>query len=207
MQLIHSSTFFSFPYLRKENQRIIEQRLPSYERALTLCENYIQNVSCWIRIEREQIFEELLPLVYKGRNNEQQGTSYPQGQHEMVHPHDLALLFSVFALGSACDFTQPLMNKEADVYNDMARAALGLHSIIDGTTLSTVQTLTLCFAFDLYSFRTPSLERTWRTFSVASTLAASVSNIGSQPYLRSFSPLLYRLDYVGVYQCNMEYWN
>lgn len=99
------------------------------------------------------------------------------------------------------------MNKEADVYNDMARAALGLHSIIDGTTLSTVQTLTLCFAFDLYSFRTPSLERTWRTFSVASTLAASVSNIGSQPYLRSFSPLLYRLDYVGVYQCNMEYWN
>ena len=49
-----------------EIQVYIEEKLPSYQRASSLTEAYLENLSWFFRpVEREQVMGELIPIVYK----------------------------------------------------------------------------------------------------------------------------------------------
>ena len=92
-----------------------------------------------------------------------------------THLHDLALILMVFASGAAGDLTQEQYNEEAETYQYMARAALGLKSIFDGATLITVQATSLLGAYHVFSARRANLESAWLFFNISYVLAASVS--------------------------------
>ena len=90
-----------------EVQRLIETHLPPYDRAHYLAQVYIEQIFWLFRgVQREQILEDMLPVVY-ARINPQ---SYP-GHGEAAGlalddyggPHDLSLLFMVFAIASLVD--------------------------------------------------------------------------------------------------------
>ena len=146
-------------------------RLPSYERATALVEAYLEHLSCFFRpVERGQIMEELLPRYYKQREDAR------KEDENGVAVHQLALLFAVFAAGSAGDLTQEAHNEEGELFRHLSRSALGLHSIFDGTSMATVQALSLVGAYDFFSASAQTLESAWKTQSLAMCLASSVSS-------------------------------
>lgn len=148
---------------------VLEGYLPSWERAWALCEAYTENLSWYFRsIERAQIVEELFPMVYK------RGSSSDTVQKQAT-PHDLALLFMVFAVGAVGDLTLPPDNDEGELYHQLARAALGLKTVFDSPSLATVQALSLMGVFYVFSGRNRTLETAWLTMNFALNLALSVS--------------------------------
>ncbi|KAF8630741.1 hypothetical protein AX17_005336 [Amanita inopinata Kibby_2008] len=63
--------------------------------------------------------------------------------------HRLSLMFMVLAIGSLMDTTLPAYNLDAEVYHQLAKAALFHHSFIDEPTVAAVQALFL-MAFYLF---------------------------------------------------------
>lgn len=162
------SPSFSSP---DEFRALIESHLPSYERATALCEAYLGNLSWFITmIERTQITQELLPVIYKRKIK-----LAPDGTELRPDAHDLALLLIVFACGAAGDLTQPPDNQEGLEYFHLARAALGLRSVFASASLVTVQTMILMGLYDFFSFRRSNMEEAWKLISFASGIATSVS--------------------------------
>lgn len=149
---------------------MIKERLPSYERATALVETYLQHLSWFFRpVKRDQIMEELIPTFYKQR------ASVDTSESEAgLEAHQLALLFGVFAAGSAGDMTMEPYSAEGELYRQLGRAALSLHSIFDGTSLVTVQALSLIATYDFFSCNTQTLDTAWKLVSMALCLASSV---------------------------------
>lgn len=167
-------------YLPKEDiQAMIEARLPSYERATSLCEAYLENLSWFFRpIERKQIMEELLPLHYKRRRAGASGSSSGKEEDYANAPidlHELALMLMVFACGAAGDLTLPPYNDEAETYHQLARTALSLKSVFDGASLSAVQAICMLGAYEIFSGRRNSLETAWKLLTLGFSMATSVS--------------------------------
>ncbi|KAL5507868.1 hypothetical protein ACEPAH_5486 [Sanghuangporus vaninii] len=152
----------------------IEGKLPSFERASALVEAYLENTTWLIRlVDREQIMEELIPQIYRRRQNaESSGT----GETQSTDPHALALLLAIFACGAAADLTLPPWNEEADLYHHLASTAIGLRSVFDGTSLHTVQTLAVLGSYDIFSCRKNSLEGTWKLISFSANTRADYSD-------------------------------
>lgn len=149
---------------------LILDHLPTYERTTSLVEAYLAHLSCFFRpIQREQIMEELLPRYYKHRVE-----AFAEDE-KGVSVHELALLLAVLAIGATGDLTQEAANEEGWVYWHLARCALSLHNIFEGTSTSTVQALSLVGAYDFFSDNTQTLEATWKIQSLAMCLASSVS--------------------------------
>ena len=154
---------------------VIESRLPSYERATALVEAYLAHISCFFRpVEREQIMEELLPRFYKRRSYQQ----LMQGDSEIV-PHQLALLLAVLACGAAGDLTLDACNEEGETYHQLARSALSLHSIFEGTSLTTVQAVALIGTYDVYTAGSQTIESAYKMHSLAFCLGISVGKSSS----------------------------
>lgn len=151
---------------------MIEAHLPPYERASALVEAYLQNLSWSLcTVDRQQLYEELLPALYKRKPSEVSLTE------DRIHPHDLALILTVFAVGAAGDLTLKLGNDEALYYEHLARAALGISSILSSASLSAVQATCLLGYITVYTARKSSLEEAWRIISLGMSLASSVSDI------------------------------
>ncbi|OCB85402.1 hypothetical protein A7U60_g7410 [Sanghuangporus baumii] len=152
----------------------IEGKLPSFERASALVEAYLENTTWLIRIvDREQIMEELIPQIYRRRQNAgNSGT----GETQSTDPHALALLLAIFACGAVADLTLPPWNEEADLYYHLASTAIGLRSVFDGTSLHTVQALAVLGSYDIFSCRKNSLEGTWKLISFSDNTRADYSD-------------------------------
>lgn len=165
----------SFPFSPIHNPRdriiaAIETRLPSYDRATALVEAYLQHVSLFFRpVKREQIMEELIPTFYMHRKGEQRDSS------EIVE-HQLALLLAVFACGAAGDLTLEACNEEGETYWQLARSALSLHSIFEGTSLTTVQAVALIGVYDIHSASVQTIESAFKLLTLALCLGISVSS-------------------------------
>ncbi|KAH8110513.1 hypothetical protein DFH11DRAFT_1547404 [Phellopilus nigrolimitatus] len=183
-----------------EIQALIEEKLPSYERASALVEAYLENLSWFMRpIDREQIMEELIPTIYKKRytsysinsnsctvsntnspvstasSSETPAESSAQA-HLQRHtdPHALALLLVVFAAGAVADMTLPPCNDEAELYYHLSRAAMSLKPVFEGASLQSVQAIVLIGAYDIFSCRKFSLDGAWKMLSFGLALAASI---------------------------------
>lgn len=167
---------FTPVYFPKEQVlSMIKERLPSYERATALVEAYLQHLSWFFRpVEREQIMEELIPTFYKRKTS-----AAPFEFETGLEAHQLALLFGIFAAGSAGDMTMEPYSAEGELYRQLGRAALGLHSIFEGTSLVTVQALSMIAVYDFFSCNTQTLDTAWKLVSMALCLASSVRLLAS----------------------------
>lgn len=155
---------------KRELLQLVLTRLPPYERATALVEAYLAHLSCFFRpVQRAQIMEELLPRYYK--HKEKAVLEDEKG----VSVHELALLLAVLASGAAGDLTQEASNEEGELYRQLARCALSLHNIFEGTSTATVQALSLVGTYDFFSANAETLESSWKMLSLAMYLASSVS--------------------------------
>ncbi|KAG2366345.1 hypothetical protein BDR07DRAFT_1449403 [Suillus spraguei] len=128
---------FTPPGLAKEQIReTIKSYLPNIQRAVSLCETFLKSLSWIFRIvSRQQIVDHLIPLIYRPGLKPLERPCYS--------PHDLALLFSVLAVGALVDPALPQYNAEARHYHRLARAALCLQSVFLERSMATLQALHL----------------------------------------------------------------
>ncbi|KAL5480285.1 hypothetical protein ACEPAI_1555 [Sanghuangporus weigelae] len=179
--LMHAAKGFplSQPQLPKEELlALLAEHLPTYERATALAEAFLENVGWLPRpIQRDQIMEELLPMIYKGGWLDLSTRKDDKGKYDGKHKmHNLALALALFACGAASDLTLPPSNLEGKTYHSLALAALNTHSVISpgGASLETVQTIVLIAQYDFFSGDKLTLEAGWKIVSFGLIVAASI---------------------------------
>ncbi|KAL5480159.1 hypothetical protein ACEPAI_1429 [Sanghuangporus weigelae] len=170
--LVHASEMWPFvpTYISRSNYSSqLCLQLPLYERAISLTESYFANL-VWFDavVDRSQLVDEVIPQFYP------QHHPAPPESADISQSHDLALLFAVLSCGAISDLTQPVINPEAERYQRLARAALGMQSILDFGSLEAVQTLFLMSAYEGYTRRKTSQESADRLSSMGLSIAASI---------------------------------
>ncbi|KAJ3522802.1 hypothetical protein NM688_g8822 [Phlebia brevispora] len=187
----------SFPFTPigspTEVQELIEQYLPPWERATHLCETYLENAGWLFRgVTRQQLVVEMLPVIYR--------RPIPEGTRvaslDYTGPHDLALLFLVFALGSLLDLSQEPYSSEGEHYHQLARAALCLQPVLEKPSIVAIQALRLLSIYTAMSGKElrgteTTMETTWSLLALSAQLAHS---IGLQSHHRS--PPSFTRDYI-----------
>lgn len=199
-------------------QEMIEGHLPTYERALALCHTYFDQVAWIFRgVTKQQLLDEMLRAVYR---RPIPGPGIGDGEDD-YGPHDLALLFIVFAIGALVETepsngqpqknsspitshgTQPALitaNALADHFHQISRAAISLQPVLEKPSIVTVQTLHLMSIYNAMSgsdlTSETSMEMTWSLITLAAHLSQTV---------RSFFPsatvlIAQRHDY-----CRLDY--
>lgn len=162
----------------KELVREVETRLPSWERAWTLCETYLQHCAWHIRfVDRTQLIDELLSTIYK-RNTSGSPAALQAGApqaSEKSDAHDLALLLMVFAMGALADLTLPPYSSEAEQYYQLACSILSLQSAAESPSLSAVQALCFMGAYSALGDRRRTVDTAFSTLSLSCILGATVS--------------------------------
>lgn len=158
--------------------------MPTYERAYELCHLYIDQAPWFFGpVTEDQLMDELFPLIYRARlsppvDPQQHHQSSPQPSNDSYTPHDLALLFIIFATGALGDQNLPPApnNAEAEHYYQLTRAALTLDPVLERAPgVTTVQTLSLMAIYLGNAMKENSIESTWSLMGLTCTLAQSVS--------------------------------
>ena len=152
---------------------LVRSYLPSWEQASMMAESYLESATWVFRsVTRHQLVNEMLPSIYR---------RLPYPSEEYNGPHDLALLFSMFALGSVLDVSLPNSTAEIDGehYNQLALAALCLQPVLEKPSLVTIQTLHIVSIYhamlgnDVCGGES-SMEFTWSLVNLAGRLAQTV---------------------------------
>ncbi|KAF9476036.1 hypothetical protein BDN70DRAFT_812955 [Pholiota conissans] len=157
----------SFPFtpsnvITSSVQKTIESFLPSIDRAITLCDTFLEHLSWMFHIvSRHKLVNELIPLIYK-----QVPASYG--------PHDLALLLIVLGIGSLVDLSLPPYNLEAQHYYRLARATLALQSVLGAQSMVTIKVLHLMSIYNGMSGKESNLEQSYILLHLAGQVAAQV---------------------------------
>lgn len=158
----------------KQNISVIRDYLPPWNRACEMAENYLSNAT-WVfrNINRQQLVNEMLPAIYGKR------TAYATDDYG--GPHDLACLYSVFALGSVMDTNLPTATAESEGehFNQLALAALCQQPVLEKPSLVTIQTLHILSVYNAMlggdvSGGESTMESTWSLVAVACYLAQTV---------------------------------
>jgi hypothetical protein len=127
----------SFPFTppgipRTSVQEMIETFLPPMERAIILCDTFLEHLSWMFHIvSRRQLVDELIPAIYK-----QVRVSYG--------PHELAVLLVTLGIGALVDLNLQPYNLEAQHYYRLAQAALSLQSIMTEPSIVTIKVAFTC---------------------------------------------------------------
>lgn len=177
----------SFPFTpigsTADVRRLIESHLPPWERATHLAQSYVTNAA-WLfqGITPEQVIDEMLPAIYKRPRSELSEEDRPYQDYS--GPHDLSLIFLVFAVGALMDLGQEPYNAEAEHYHILAKAALCLQPVLEKPSLVAIQALYLLSVYiamctnDMRS-GDASMESSWSILSLAAQLAQSVRILDS----------------------------
>ncbi|KAF8624941.1 hypothetical protein AX17_006967 [Amanita inopinata Kibby_2008] len=165
------SHYFPFTPIGRpvEIQEQVRSLLPSWERATALVETYFEQVSWIFRgVTRVQLVDEMLPAIYERHT--------PALGEEYAGPHDLALIFIVFAIGALVE--QEPCKGLAEHYHQIARAAISLQAVLEKPSIVTIQTLHLMSIYNAMSgsdLRSEtSMEMTWSLITLASHLSQTV---------------------------------
>ena len=169
---------YAFPFTPvgpiKDTIALIRTYLPPWEQAVTMAESYLENAT-WIfrSVTRHQLINEMLPSIYGKR------LAYPSD--DFSGPHVLALLFSIFALGSVLDvnLSTKAAESEGEHYNQLALTALGLQPVLEKPSVVTIQTLHIVSIYHAMlgseaSGGESSMEFTWSLVNLAAHLAQTV---------------------------------
>ena len=153
----------TFPFTSKNlpkshSLELLEQHLPSYDRAWYLANSYLDHASYFFRpIKREELLDTLLPNLYNTANqrirtrinlNASSEDSPRSNESSCVEPdlnacHALAMGFFLFALGALFDVNLPPYNAEAEKYYDLGRGALSAKTVYHSPSIETVQAVGL----------------------------------------------------------------
>lgn len=161
-------------------QAVIEGHLPPWARALYLAETYLEHAGWLFRgIARTQLVDDMLPAFYHRRAAPPPAAAAAEAD-EYNGPHDLALLFVVFAVGAIVDLRQDPSNAEAEHYHQIARAAVCLQPVLEKPSLVTIQTLKLLSVYNAMSTnelgsQETSMETSWSLTTLATHLSQTVS--------------------------------
>ncbi|PFH47833.1 hypothetical protein AMATHDRAFT_151154 [Amanita thiersii Skay4041] len=165
------SMYFPFTPIGRplEVQKQVESHLPPWERAVALVETYFEQVSWIFRgVTRIQLIDEMLPVIYRRHD-------FVPGE-EYTGPHDLALVFIVFAIGALVE-PEP-SNALGEHYHQIARAAISLQAVLEKPSIVTIQTLHLMSIYNAMSgsdLRSEtSMEMTWSLVTLASHLSQTI---------------------------------
>ncbi|TEB24873.1 hypothetical protein FA13DRAFT_1756766 [Coprinellus micaceus] len=148
-------------------QEMIErQHLPEEERALGYCKVYFEQA-----LTRGQVVAEMLPAIYKRGLDEE----------EWAGPHDLALLFMVFAIGALAGGGVHILASNpplAEHFYQIARACLSLQPVLEKPSIVTIQSLHLMSVYGAMSgsdMRSEtSMEMTWSLITMAAHLGQTI---------------------------------
>ena len=154
--------------------KMLENRLPPWERAHFLAQTFLDQISSFFRgLTRLQLMDEMLPTIYKHH--------FPPNlelEEDYSGAHDLALLFIVFAIGALVDLPVDPLNSEAAEYHQLARAALSRQPVLEKPSLATIQTLRLLAIYNGLSSESgddeTSMETTWSLTTLAIHLSQTV---------------------------------
>ncbi len=143
-----------------------------------MAEYYLANATWVFRsVTRQQLVNEMLPTIY-GKQ-----TAYAD---DYSGPHDLALLFSVFALGCVMDISLPNSTSESEGghYHQLALAALCQQPVLERPSVVTIQTLHISAVYNAMlggdvSGGELTMESTWSLVAVACHLAQTVRYFNS----------------------------
>ncbi|KZT00576.1 uncharacterized protein LAESUDRAFT_687970 [Laetiporus sulphureus 93-53] len=154
---------------------ILEQHLPRRDRAYELANLYLERCG-WIfrAVPQQQVIDEMLPYFYGSGASGSSTSPVDYGA-----AHDLALMLLIFAVGSLVDFTLVLNNADAEHYHQLAVAAMGLQSVWDKPSLTTVQALHL---YSIYYAMTGTesgpggsgMEMSWGLLSLATQISQTI---------------------------------
>lgn len=202
----------SFPFtplgLPPDVQRLVTTHLPPLPAARYLCRTYFDQVSWLFRgVTRAQLMDDMLPAIYGVERNDHADTGPEvEGRNGTVEdysgPHDLALLFMVFAIGAlvmpeepgaldglaellpnqaASKSTAQTRNALGEHYHQVARAAIALQPVLEKPSIVTIQTLHLMSIYNAMSGSDlkseTSMEVTWSLITLAGHLSMTVSSI------------------------------
>jgi hypothetical protein len=180
----------------KDTIELVRGYLPPWDKASVMAESYLE-CAAWIfrSVTRHQLVNEMLPSIYR---------RLPSPSEEYNGPHDLALLFSIFALGCALDVSLPTRAAEieGEHFNQLALAALCLQPVLEKPSLVTIQTLHIVSIYHAMlgndvSGGESSMEFTWSLVNLAAHLAQTVRSFDSR-HLPKMPIFLHRLDYVSI---------
>ena len=172
------SQFFPFTPLGPTShmQTIIEGHLPSWDRAQELSSVYFTQAS-WLfqGVTRTQLMEDMLPVIYR-RQTPPIDDSNPNLAAHYMGPHDLALVFIVFAVAA-------LVQKDpsdalGEHFHQIAKAAVGMQPVLEKPSIVTIQVLHLMSIYNAMSgndLTETSMEMTWSLVTLASHLSQTAS--------------------------------
>ncbi|GJE99289.1 fungal-specific transcription factor domain-containing protein [Phanerochaete sordida] len=169
----------SFPFTpigpTDDVRRLIESHLPPWDRATHLAESYLTNAA-WLfqGLTREQVVDEMLPAIYKRPRPEFKEEEIPYQDYS--GPHDLALLYLVFAVGALVDLSQEPYNAEGEHYHILAKAALCLQPVLEKPSLVAIQGLYLLAVYTAMcgSDKETTMETSWSIVTLSAQLAQSI---------------------------------
>ncbi|KAJ3848820.1 fungal-specific transcription factor domain-containing protein, partial [Lentinula lateritia] len=148
-------------------QELIESYLPTYERAREVINIYFEQVAWIFRgVTREQLDGEMVGAIYALPESTSIPGPLPPLGVDYSGPHDLALLFMVFALGALVEpipsnghssdspsgsspnsnistgaASRPSPNALGEHYHQLAQAALSLQPVLEKPSIVTIQCL------------------------------------------------------------------
>ena len=146
-------------------QSAIESFLPSVARATALCETLLEHLTWMFSIvSRQHLIGELIPAVYM--RNRAHSPAYG--------PHDLALLLITLGIGVLVDLNLPPYHAEAQHYYRLARAAIGLQSVLTRRSIVTIKCLHLMSIYNGMSGKESNLEHSYSLLNFAGQVALGV---------------------------------
>ncbi|KAI6112556.1 fungal-specific transcription factor domain-containing protein [Pisolithus sp. B1] len=152
-------------------ETLVNKYLPTWERARYLSEAYLeQATSLFQSVSRDYILSELLPAYYV--NNAPHVT-------QAEKPHQLSLLFLIFATAALLDPNREPGSVEPEFYHRFARAAICLQSVMEKPSLETIQALHLLSVYNAVSGnelagKETSTETSWSLVTLAAHLAHTI---------------------------------
>ncbi|KAF9530528.1 hypothetical protein CPB83DRAFT_850478 [Crepidotus variabilis] len=140
---------------------VIRSFLPSMERAISLCDTFLEHLSWMFHIVSRHKLMDLTQVIY-------QRTSGNYG------PHDLALLLIVLGIGSLVDLNLPPYNLEAQHYYRLARASIVLQPVLGAQSIITIKALHLMSIYNGMSGKESNLEHCYALLDMAGQVALRI---------------------------------
>ncbi|KAJ7253061.1 hypothetical protein B0H12DRAFT_1017793 [Mycena haematopus] len=182
---------FTPPGIPKNSiQTTIETFLPPIQRAIVLCDTFLEHLSWMFHIvSQRELIDELIPAIYK-----QVRSTYG--------PHELALLLITLGIGALVDLNLQPYNLEAQHYYRLAQAAVGLQSVMKEASVVTIKTLHLMSIYNGLSGKESNMEASYGFLDMASQVALRVSTIFSH-----IDPSMWRFKGQEAYERRVYFWN
>ncbi|KZT39029.1 hypothetical protein SISSUDRAFT_1046229 [Sistotremastrum suecicum HHB10207 ss-3] len=160
---VSESFIFSVPKDSELKITDLYAYLPPISRAWNLCELYFNHASWFYSpITKDEFIEETFSPVYRLTGSLSTTPTLANSSEEgRPGPHELALLFQVFAIGALTDLALPPLNGESDKYQTLSRAALCIEPPWDGCTIPLVQTIHLMLYANIMWEQTLIPEVAW----------------------------------------------